>query len=131
METSQGPAAVDTNSAEASRGGCLTAWLVLMIIANTGSALVYLLRADPLVAHFPRLSGGGIWLLRAATLANIVLVVLIWNWRRVGVWGFTAVALLAFPLNLYIGVNPFMAALGLVGLVILAVLVRPKWALFK
>lgn len=116
---------------EMPRGGCLTAFLVLMIVANAGTALLYFLNPGPIIAQFPRLGGGPLALLGVGMLLNIVLATLVWQWRRVGVYGFIAVALVVFPINLYVGIPLIRATVGLAGPLILALLVRPKWAQFR
>jgi uncharacterized membrane protein len=131
MEAPQSPVDAAATPPQAPRGGCLTAWLVLMIIVGLGVSLVYFLRPDSMMTRYPRLSRGGVVLLGVATFANVVLAILIWNWRRVGVWGFIALAVLVFPFNLYIGVSLLPSLIGLVGPAILVALVWPKWSSFK
>ena len=121
------------------QGGCLTAFLVAMIIANAGTAQLYLLNwskdfpeniPESITQQFPRMSQGLLLLLGFGALLNIVLAALVCQWRRVGVYGFFALALLAFSINLYVGIPVIQAIGGLLGPLILALLVRPRWSRF-
>jgi len=131
MEAPQAPADAAKSPAELSRGGWLTSWLVLIIVANLIAEFYYLTRPDFFLERYPRLSPGGLGFLRAASLANIAFLVAIWNWRRAGVWAFVALALLLFAVSLYIGVSLLHSVLSLVGPGILVALLWPKWKTFK
>ena len=71
------------------RHGCLTAWLVLMLIANVIVALVYMFKGDAVSANTP----GGISMpllmaLRVMAILNTLFSVLLLRWKRIGFWGF-------------------------------------------
>jgi len=109
------------------RGGCLTAFLVAIIIINAGGLLYSLNDADYHRSFTQELQ----LLIGVDGVLNIVVAALVWQWRRVGVYGFIALKLLEFPLNLYVGIPVKPATLGLLfALLILALLVRPRWARF-
>jgi hypothetical protein len=128
----RGAAGVATDApAKPARGGCLTSWLVLLLIANCVTALLTFLNPDLVIRPFHRFSHGLVVLIGLAALANVVFVILIWNWRRVGFWGAVVVALLALPFNWYLGMGILHIASGLLGIAILAFLVRTKWGTFK
>ena len=112
------------------RGGCLTTFLVVLIVVNALVALPYFLYPGAIAHRFPRFTHGLLLLMGAGAVLNIILALLVWNWRRVGVYGFVAVSLVVFAVNLYVGVPILQAVLGLLGIVILAFLVRPRWARF-
>jgi hypothetical protein len=132
MEMQRGAAGVATAApAKPARGGCLTSWLVLLLIANCVTALLTFLNPDLVIRPFHRFSHGLVVLIGLAALANVVFVILIWNWRRVGFWGAVVVALLALPVNWYLGMGILHIASGLLGIAILAFLVRTKWGAFK
>lgn len=124
----------DNSSAEATdgveRGGCLTSYLVFMIIANGLSAMAYILSPGAIQQATPRLSEPLTLVLGAGAFLNIGLAIAVWNWRRVGVFGFLAMGVLVFPLNLWLGIPIASALFGLIGPSLLAVLVRPKWVHF-
>lgn len=115
---------------EPQRGGCLTAFLLVMIIANALTALFHLSFPSFVSRHYPGMGRGLVLLLGLGGLLNIVFAILVWQWRRAGVYGLAAIAVLVFPLNLHIGIPVLPAAFGLLGPLILVVLVWPKWTRF-
>ena len=112
------------------RGGCLSAWLVFVILVNSIVGLLYSLGPDSLLRNVPNFTHWEFRLLGLAGLANVVFAVLIWNWRRLGFWGILATTLLSFVINL----SAHLGALAFVGLIsplILALLVWPHWSRLK
>jgi len=126
------PNAVEVNAkSDVTRGGCLTTFLVFMMIVNAALAVFYLLSSDAVAEQVPQLSQGVVLLLGAAALLNVILAVLVWQWRRAGVVGSVAVALVVFPLNIFVGLPILQSMAGLLGPMILAILVRPRWSRFR
>lgn len=127
------------------RGGCLTVFLVVVLVANLWGGFSTLFAGSTARDGFPpglaRMAG-------LLSLANCVFVVGIWKWKRWGVYGFVASVLVAAAINMVgfgvlealpageplafvLLIKAFQIALslsGLVGLVILLVLIRPVWA---
>jgi hypothetical protein len=101
------------------RHGCLTAWLVLMIIANSGTALVYLLGSAAIKQTLPSAPAWCFPLLAVLGLLNVVCAVALLQWRKWGFFGFVVSALAAFGINLAIGLNIVQACFGLVGVGVL------------
>ena len=112
---------------ERTRGGCLTALLILMMIANPVAGLMYLLGGAMIRRQMPSMPAWAIPVLGVLCLVNLVFAVAVWKWKRWGVYALAAMAFLALVINLSIGVSPAKALPGLVGIVILIVLVRPVW----
>ncbi|RPI94448.1 MAG: hypothetical protein EHM40_06515 [Chloroflexi bacterium] len=112
--------------AERKRGGCLTAFLIAMLIINPLVGLYYLFAGSTLRETLPSLPEWRISVLTILALANFAFAIGIWNWKRWGVFGFAGSALVAFLINaIQFG---FVGALsGLIGVVLLAVLVVPIW----
>lgn len=109
------------------RHGCVTAWLIFMIIVNALVSVVYLLATDLVVQSF----GGPvphslIYLLGALGIANIICAVLLFQWRKVGFWGVVATYLGAFTINLIIGIDIFQSLIGLVGIAVLYIILHIK-----
>jgi len=117
--------------APTTRGGCLATFLVLMIVTNALTAVVYLARPEAIQQETPGISEGMLTLLAVAALTNIGLALMVWSWKRVGVYGFFAVALLAFGVNVLAGIPLHMALVGFGGPILLAFLVRARWHLFS
>ena len=115
---------------EGKRGGCLTAFLVLMLVVNPLTGIYYLLAGGTIREAVPTLPVWTVPLLGVMALANFAFALAAWRWRKWGVYGFAASALVAFVINsTYLGIAS--AAAGLLGLVILLLLVRPAWSRFS
>ena len=111
---------------ERKRGGCLTAWLILMLIANPLVAVYYLAAGHTVKQALPNLPEYAIPLLIFLGIANFVFALAIWSWKKWGMYGFACSAAIAFIINLTnLGVGPSL--LGLVGVGILVALVSPVW----
>ncbi|HPQ40829.1 MAG TPA: hypothetical protein PLV45_10690 [bacterium] len=99
------------------RHGCLTAWLIWMIIANL---FVIFLHVIGRVADASLYGDASAWALPAMlglAFVNIVCVIGLFYWKKWAFWGLCASALAAFAVNLNLGVLP--AIPGLLGPVIL------------
>ncbi len=111
-----------------SRGGCLTAFLLFALVANAFTTLVYVksliqgtMFGQPLPPQW------AIVLLCIGGVINVASCVAVWKWRRWGAYTFFGTATVAFGVNLAIGVPVASLAMGLLGVVILALLIRPIW----
>jgi hypothetical protein len=109
------------------RGGCLTAWLAVVIIINPLVSLNYLATGSNLKDTYPHRPGWAIPVLILAGFANCIFGIAVWKWQKWGVYGFVAVSLLAFVVNVASGIPIILALFGFVGLAILAYLVRNVW----
>ncbi len=117
--------------AEKSRGVLLTLFLGLALLANPVLAVGYLTTPETYQEFFPGVPLGVFYGMGMLCLVNILLVTLIWCWKRVGVYGFYASTAVAFILNLYLGVGVGGAISGLLGAVVLFLLVRKRWYWFS
>lgn len=109
------------------RGGCLTAFLIFMIAANGLSALLYLLGGSVLGAQLPDYTPWVITALGVLGLANAISAIGVWMWKRWGFYGYLAVTVLSFALNVYIGQNIVSSLMGFIGVITLYLLMRPVW----
>ena len=112
-----------TNSLK-QRHGCVTAWLILMIIANSLIAIVYLFANEKITDNLPGdVSSSLIILLGIIGIANVIFAVLLFQWKKLGFWGFIVTSTGTFIINLSIssGSGPALAQsfLGLAGIAIL------------
>jgi hypothetical protein len=101
------------------RHGCLTAWLVMMIIANALTAV-----ATPLLSGFiqktlPNYPTWTIWPLTLIGVLNIAFVIALFNWKMWGFHGFASVAVITFSINIYSGIGIGSAFVGFLGVVLL------------
>src|SRR5436305_1095488 len=69
------------------RGGCLTAFLVLMFIANPITALVYLLGTELLHKGLPNAPEWAFPTLALMATGQLACAIGIWFWQKWGVYG--------------------------------------------
>jgi hypothetical protein len=108
------------------RGGCLTAFLIFMLILNPLTALYYLFSGSTLRQALPTLPAWAIPTLAILAIANFVFALAIWKWKKWGLYGFAATSLIVFVINL-ISIGFFPALSGLIGLGLLVFLLRNVW----
>lgn len=121
----------DETAVAPERGGCLTAFLVLMMIANPLVGLFYILGGDLLRRGMPDAPRWALPVLAVGAFVQFACAIGIWSWRRWGVYGSCAMALVALVVNFAIGLAPQSAIMGLLGPIILVLLVKPRWAHFR
>jgi hypothetical protein len=117
-------------STERKRGGCLTAFLVLMLVVSPLYALLPLMpMSEGTKQILPKWPEWAIFLMGLLGLANFVFAIAIWKWKRWGVYGFAGTAIAFFVASIVREAIGILAAL--VGLAItigiLQKLVRPIW----
>lgn len=107
----------------------LTIWLWLLVIgaifaaiANFGGAFTFAAFGVPTWASI---------LLGLLAVANLVFLYYIFQWKMLGFQGIVATTVIAFIVNLIIGVGFGSALLGLIGPVVLYLFMRPQWSMFK
>lgn len=98
-----------------SRHGCLTAYLVFMIVANSAVSLVYLLAGS----NLPQMPYWSFPVLAALGVFNVICAVALFKWKRWGFWGFVASGLCAAIVNILIGLKPASVVGGLLGIAVL------------
>jgi hypothetical protein len=101
------------------RHGCVTAYLVFMLLANSASALVTLMTSDAIKSTLPDMPDWGIPVLVVASALNVVFTVLLFSWKKIGFYGFIATSILAAVLNAMAGIEPVQVVGGLIGVGIL------------
>lgn len=126
---------IDETVQKPARGWALTAWLIFIIGANLWTIYRYYVIIEDFVSHQdPAFTGTMQWALPTlAVLAavNIVAALLLWFWRKIGLYLFVVTSGVAFILNLLLSAPITSAFLGLLGLVVLWALLRPRWAQFR
>ena len=68
------------------RHGCLTAWLVLMILINSVISLVFIFRGDEISQTTPGADQLTVIILTFLSAFNVVCAVAIAKWKRWGFW---------------------------------------------
>jgi ABC-type multidrug transport system permease subunit len=110
----------ENSNAVKQRHGCVTAWLVLMIFANSLTAVIYLFASDMIIKNLPgNVSTPMLILLGIIGIGNIVFSVLLFQWKKVGFWGFLLTSIASLIINLSIGLGIGQSVIGLVGIAIL------------
>jgi hypothetical protein len=114
------------------RGGCLTTFLVVMLIANPLTAINYwFIGGTALAQKFPHMPAWGPAVLGFGSALNVVFALAAIKWRKWGVYGFMAACVAGAIFNLAIGVPFALSLLGLLGGVILLLLARQQWKSFS
>ena len=101
------------------RHGCLTAWLILALIANSTTVLIYTLGSATFRPAYPNAPGWAASALILGGILNIVFAIALFRWKRWGFWGYVATIALTIAVNLVLGLNVVQAMPGLVGVAIL------------
>jgi hypothetical protein len=102
-----------------SRHGCLTAWLVLIIVASSASALFYLLGGELIRRTLPNAPEWAFGVLIVFSFFNLVCAVALFKWKKWGFWGFCVSSVVALVVNLSIGLSIAKGAGGLIGVLLL------------
>jgi hypothetical protein len=102
------------------RHGCVTSWLVFMIVINSVTAILYLFAGDMVAKNLP----GGIptpmlILLAIVCICNVVFSTFLFLWKRWAFWGFAATSVVTFIINLSIGIGIVQSVMGLIGIAVL------------
>ena len=71
-------------SEQKKRHGCLTAWLVLMLVANSEAVLIYTLGSAGVRQNYPNAPDWAFPVLEVIGIANVVCVVALFKWKK---WG--------------------------------------------
>jgi predicted MFS family arabinose efflux permease len=111
--TAENPSAT---AAHAGRHGCLTTYLVFVIIVNSGVFLTYLFGTEWLQRNGPKTPEWAFWLLAICGVTNVISAVALLRWKRWGFWLFVISTIAALGINFLIGLGPqaiFGAVLGI------------------
>ena len=109
----------DTEPQQANRHGCLTAWLILMIVANAATAVSTPLMYDAIKRTAPNASPATVAVITIAGVANILFAIALFRWKKWGFFGFVASSIVALATHVFIGLGIAQSLFGLVGIVIL------------
>jgi len=101
------------------RHGCLLAYLILMLVANSATILIYLLGAEGIRRNSPNMPDWAFPVLVVIGIVNLIFALALLRWQKWGFWGYAVSTVVVFFINLSIGVGLVAACLGLLGLPIL------------
>jgi hypothetical protein len=85
------------------RGGCLTAFLVVMMIVNPIVAVLYFAGGSMIRQGLPDAPPWAIPVLGAFCLVNAACAVALFMWKRWGFYGFVISAVVALVVNIVVG----------------------------
>ena len=106
------------NQPAKSRHGCLLAYLIFVIIANSGVALFYLFGLA-LKEFFAGIATWALLLLCILSFLNVVCAVALLRWKKWGFWGFCGISLAALIINIILDVGIVYIFTGLIGIAFL------------
>ena len=102
------------------RHGCVTVWLVLMIILNSISAIIYLFFRDIISKILPfAISNLELILFALFEISNVFYSILLLKWKKNGFWGFVVTAVSIMIINLNFGMEINSQLFGLISIAIL------------
>ena len=110
-----------------SRHGCVTAWLILMIVVNAIAAASNLLAGDFLSESLGKpVPHGMMVVLSLIAVVNVVFAVMLMQWKKWAFWGFAISSVVTMGINVGIGFGIAQSLLGLVGFAILYIVLQIK-----
>jgi hypothetical protein len=102
------------------RHGCVTTWLILIIILNSFIALTYILFRDTLAQRiYGDISTFTIMILGLLSICNVYFALLLLKWKKVGFYGFVCTSLIVYTINLSIGEGIGQSLQSLIGVAVL------------
>ena len=118
MDTPIDPSSLST-SPTPQRHGCLTAWLIFMIVVNALTAIGTPFSLAKMRAVGVQVSSLGIAVIVLCAVANIIFALALLRFMKWGFYGFVATSVIALLVNMSMGLGLFRSLLGLVGIAIL------------
>ena len=111
----------------------LTVWLILIAVADVFSLISYTVGASALTTMMPNFPAWTLWVYDALIVVQLVSVVLLWMWKKIGFYLIVGCAIIAAIVNIYaLGVSGVIGVIfGLAGVGILYLAMRPAWEQFK
>jgi len=97
------------------RHGCLTAWLIMILITNPITILIYLFGGDT----YSYLPSWFIPVMIVFSLINVGAAILLFKWNKLGFWLFCGSALVVVIINLAVGLAWYLALSGPIGILLL------------
>ena len=90
-----------------------------MIIANSATALMYLLGSQAIKQAFPAAPDWAFPVLAVFSIFNLVCAIALFKWKKWGFWGLLVSSIVVLIVNLSIGLGIGQSLFGLVGIVLL------------
>ena len=97
----------------------MTAYLVVMIVASSLSTLSYFLAGDFLRQTYPNAPDWVLPVLGVLGVLVVVCAIALLRWKKWGFFLWVGLAIIAFFVNLVVGLGLFQSVFGLLGIAIL------------
>lgn len=111
----------------------LTVWLILMAVSDLFSLYSYTFGSSNITSTLPNFPLWTLPIYIVLIVVQLISVVLLWQWKKVGFYLVVASAIIAAVLNVItlgaIGIGAII--IGLVGIGILYLAMRPAWQQFQ
>ncbi len=109
------------------RHGCVTAWLVLMIVVNAAAMFYSLISTSDNMSAYAFVIPRWIYLtLALISLCNVICAVMLLKWKKIAFWGFVVSSILTMSVNLYAGLGIAQSIVGLLGVCVLFAILQIK-----
>ena len=108
------------------RHGCLTAWLILTIAANSLFSLVYVLIYILMPDKIPNVPFISIVVLVVICIANAYFSFMLLSWKKNGFYGSIITSVIILIVNINDGLSIGKSLIGVLGVLILYVLLKIK-----
>ena len=110
-------------SSNKKRHGCVTAWLILLLLGSVFG--IYVNLQALLISNYFGMQTGLVALLILSVI-NFICIILLFNWNINGCWGLVVSAIIIFVINLNYGVDAAALVGGLVSPLILYAVLQIK-----
>jgi len=97
------------------RHGCVTAWIVFALILNSICLVLYFLIANDFI-RLPKISILTAYSYFIICLLNVIFSIRLLSWKKSAFYGFVITSIIAFLINLSIGMSTVGTILGLLGI---------------
>ena len=105
--------------AQKQRHGCLIAFLIVMIVLNSITALAYLVGSQAIQQALPGIPAWALIVLGVVAVFNLVCAIALFNWKKWGFWGFIISSIVTLVINLNIDLGVAQSLSGLIGVAVL------------
>ncbi len=111
------------SSASASSGkqrhGCITAWFVVALIINLLGAIMYLFAKEIVTKGLPKFSNTMVVLFGIICAANVIFIVMLFQWKKIGFWGLAGTNIAAVMIYMCADSGVVYSLSGLAGIAVL------------
>ena len=109
------------------RHGCLTAWLIYLIIAYSIVSITYFFNTDEISEISPYKTSKNILLIYGSLgILSIVFCILLFKWVRLGFWGILITSIIVLITQIINGHGIFQPLIGLFSIIVLYALLQLK-----